>query len=55
MTYLQNFFIYCGLYGIICGIWRFYEIIHDGKIKSSNKDTVIAIILAFAFWIIFHI
>ncbi|WP_312070398.1 hypothetical protein [Anaerotignum propionicum] len=52
--------VWCGIYGILGGLWEFMELMFYGQTRPSFEDTIISIITTFAIyglimkWIIFR-
>lgn len=55
MTTIQNLLIYCGIYNLITGIWRVYELQTKGLVTPKKRDTYIALGLSAALLYFMHV
>lgn len=51
LNFLRHLFMYMGIYTTIASTWRLYEHIKYKKVTARNKDTIIALLLAFIIWL----
>lgn len=45
-TILQTMFMYIGVYSTITAVWTLYELAKFKEKRTSNRDTIIALVLS---------